>query len=122
MESTYRVWNGTQPHGTGVNEICILNTAGDYVGIQTGKVFPGATHYHSVSIPVVISSVDEENNTGMQHLDADGIFGINKKLWKQRYIGCQVNVIEAHMWGELKVYRCCELDEYFSRNELTLSL
>lgn len=122
MEATYRVWKGTGPGmGVSVNEICIMNTAGDYVGIQTGHLFPHAGHYHSVSVPAVISSVDEENRTGMLHLDADGIFGVNKKLWKQRYIGCHINVIQAHRYGDLKVYRCTELDEYFSQNELTFA-
>lgn len=78
----YTVW---KKDGTGINEKCLMNTDGDYIGIETTKKYSSTNHYHS-------------------------------KQYKAQY----VTVEKAHWCGDIQVYRCLELNEYFSSNEIKI--
>lgn len=106
----------------GVSEKCLLREDGDYVGIDTGTVYPAATHRHSPQLQARIVAVDEVNRTGMYHLcqEWSDESEENARSWKQRYVGCCVTVEEAHRMGELIIYRCVELGNYWSGDEIAL--
>jgi hypothetical protein len=106
-------------NGTGINERCLKRAPSGYVGIKTGNIYSSLTHYHSQQSLAQIIDADSINQTGMLHLFEDGCEE-NRKSWKEKYIGCFVTVEEAHKVGELTLYRCLELNEYFSSNELRL--
>jgi hypothetical protein len=113
----YTVWKGN----IGVGEKCLLNAAGDYVGVTSGTVYPAAAHRHSAQLDAQIVAVDETNCTGMYHLFREDENGDeNRRSWKAQFIGCFVTVEEAHKLGDRKVYRCRELNEFFSETELKL--
>lgn len=122
MQQLYKIWRGTAPgEGVGINEDCLMSVDGDYVGVVTGTLYPKDSHYHSPLHKAVIISVDQENLTGMMHLsEADSIFGINKKEYKARYIGCCITVSKVHLFNDVQIYYCTELKEYFSQNELSV--
>lgn len=118
----YTVWNNNLT-GIRPSQKCLKNSDGDFVGIETGNVYQATTHYASEQYTARIKAVDEINETGMYHLDAewsdDG--EENAKSLKSKFVGCIVTVEAAHMAGERKIYRCLELDgEYFSDTELEL--
>jgi hypothetical protein len=117
----YTVWNEFHS-GIKPQQKCLINDNGDYVGILTGDVYPKSWHYHSRQFHAKIIAADEDNNTGMYHLDAcwNDNNETNDKSFKHKFIGCEVTVEAAHMCGKAKVYRCLELDEYFSDTELEL--
>lgn len=102
-------------HYTGVGEQCIKNINDDYIGLETGNIYPKDTHYSRLQHPARIIAVDKENETGLYHLS-----GGNRHEWKSKYIGGIVTVEKAHYFGDLQIYRCLELDEYFSGNEIEL--
>lgn len=116
---TYTVWTKNY---TSVDEKCLRNIDGDYIGIQTGTKYSVENHYHSEQLKAQIVAVDSVNQTGMIHLygesKTDG--DENRQFWKSKYIGCYVTVERAHYFGELTVYRCLELGDYWSSNEIKL--
>lgn len=121
MNTTYTVWTNTH---TGVGEKCLKNKDGDYIGIETGKRYSEKDHYHSLRYNAIIKAIDTENKTGMYHL-YKGDFNTyddeeNGKSFKEKYVGCLVTVEGAHYMGKLRVYRCVELQEYFSEDEIEL--
>lgn len=107
-----------------LNEKCLWNVGGYYVGLETGKKYITTTHRHCPQLQAIIRAVDTDNQTGMLHLnpgtpqDADP--QENRTDWKTRYVGCRVTVEEAHFYGDKKVFRCLELKEYFSEDELEI--
>jgi hypothetical protein len=115
---TYTVWKNNY---TGINEKCLMNEDGNYIGIKTGDKYLKSEHYHSQQLKAQIISVDESNQTGMIHLykEANEI-GENKKSWKEQYIGCYITVEKAHWCGDIQVYRCLELGDYWSSNEIKI--
>lgn len=115
----YTVW---KKDGTGINEKCLMNTDGDYIGIETSKKYSSTNHYHSKQYKAQIVAVDNKNKTGMYHLykELNDNDEENSKSWKSKYIGCCVTVEKAHWYGDIQVYRCLELNEYFSSNEIKI--
>jgi hypothetical protein len=107
---------------TGVKELCVLNENNNYIGIKSGKVYSRNEYYHKKQLNAKIIQADEDNNTGMCHLfkEFESYEEENRKSWKKAFIGCYVTVEEAHYYGGMRVYRCLELEEYFSENELEL--
>ena len=108
----------------GINEQCLKNTDGDFIGIKTGDIYKGSEHYSRPQLLAKIISADNDNETGMYHLYS-GVWGEegheeNKKSWKRKYIGCIVTVEKAHYADELPIYLCLELEDYFSGNEIEL--
>lgn len=114
----YTVWN----KHTSVSERCLINQNKEYVGVETGNKYIGDNYRHSQQFKAIIVYVDDKNMTGMYHLNEDYESGNepNHKSKKSKYIGCEVTVEKAHMCGELAIYRCLELGEYFSSNELAI--
>lgn len=114
----YTVWTKNR---TGVGK-CLLRENGDFISVETGEVFKGDDHYPSEIYPAKIVGVDKENNTGMYHLykEWDDNEEENRYSFKVKYIGCLVTVEKAHSYGDVKVYRCKELNEYFTSNEIEL--
>lgn len=123
--ATYTVWKkhcNITEESPGIAEKCLINTDGDYVNVETGILYSKDTHYHSKQYKAIITKIDKNNCTGMYHLNS--FFAPNRLEnhydWKSRFIGCNVTVQEAHLWGDIKVYYVVELKEYFSANELSL--
>lgn len=117
MSKTFTVWKGF----VGVGEKCLRKENGDYVGVTSGRIYPAADHRHSERKNAQIIAADRQNLTGMAHLwtkDAGG--WANRFEWKSKFIGCFVTVESAHKYQDLLVYRCRELDEYFSEKELKI--
>lgn len=115
----YTVWTNGR---IGVREKCLLNQDGDYIGIETGNRYDQKDHYHSSQIKGKIISVDDENLTGMYHLfEGWNSNDENKKSTKRKYIGCYVTLEEAHYADGLRIFRCLEVDEYFSENEVAIA-
>lgn len=116
---TYTVWKN---NGMGIDENCLINYDGDYIGIDTGKIYKQSEYYHSEQFKAQIISVDDKNETGMYHLytgwSDDNIE--NHKSWKSKYIGCYVTVETAHWCDDIQVYRCLELSDYWSSNEIKI--
>jgi hypothetical protein len=109
--------------GTGIDEKCLMNEEGDYVGQDTGQIYPRDKHYHSDQLIGIIITVDEDNKTGMMHLDGPAWADdseINEKTMKARYTGCRVTLESAHFADGIAVYRCLELREYFSELEVKI--
>jgi len=114
----YHVWKN---NCMGLNEECLLNENRDYVGIKTGKIYDRNLHYHSEQYKAKIIAVDDINQTGMYHLYKEiNEKEENNKSWKIKYIGCLVTVERAHHCGDLDVYRCLELGDYWSENEIKI--
>mgnify|MGYP006924683345 CR=1 FL=1 len=98
-----------------------MNEQGDYVGIKTGRIYGKRYHYHSEQLKSKIVAVDDANKTGMYHLyGEDNEREDNKISWKRKYVGCIVTVERAHYADGLEVFRCNELGEYFTENEIEL--
>lgn len=118
---TYTVWT---KNGFGVSSTggCLRNINGDYVDIKTGTRFNSSDHYHGEQLKAKIVFADGINQTGMLHLYSDESIGTeeNRRSWKSKYVGCFVTVERAHRNGELMVYRCLELGDYWSSNEIEL--
>ena len=105
----------------GVNEKCLMDTNGDYVGINTGTLYlKNEGHYHSKQHIGVIKGIDKIDNTGMIHLDngGEGLTDKQKKL--EKFIGCYVTLESAHYFGYVEVFRCLELNDYVSSNEVDI--
>lgn len=115
----YTVW---EKGYIGVNEKCLKNTDGNYIGVKTGNKYNSKTHCHSKQYKALIVAVDDENKTGMYHLykELSNMNEENNKSWKSQYIGCYVTVEKAHWCGDVQIYRCLELEEYFSDSEIKL--
>lgn len=107
---------------TGVEEPCLIKDDGNYIGIKTGKLYPRSEYYHRNQFKAKIIAVDNNNKTGMLHLYRDTSFHIeeNAKSKKEKYLGCIVTVEEAHWNGDIRVYYCNELNEYFSDSEIQI--
>ena len=108
-----------------LNEKCLWNASGCYVGVKTGTRYPVGTHRHCPQLQAVICGVDMANQTGMLHLhpgtEGDADPQENRRSWKEQFIGCLVTVEEAHFYGDKTVYRVLELGgEYFSSDELKI--
>jgi hypothetical protein len=109
--------------GTGVGEKCLMTDKGHYVGVESGKFYEKKFHYHSPNLKARVVNVDGENLTGMYHLSEGELFPDaeeNEATWKRKYLGAIITVREAHWAGEHRIYRCIELDEYFSDRELEI--
>jgi hypothetical protein len=118
----YTVWAKKGLSG-GVGEKCLINSDGDYIGSKSGALYSKEDYYHSPQIKAKIISVDEENKTGMYHLYKELAKSKedNNVTRKAKFIGCDVTLEEAHWFGEIRVYRCLELNgEYFSQFEIEL--
>ena len=114
---TFTVWDH---RGTGINEKCLLKENGDYVGIDTNDIYKKDDgYYHSKQHIGIIRSIDENNNTGMIHLDEVDEADF-KKHKMENLIGCYVTLESAHFFGGVRVYRCLELKEYVSGNEVEI--
>jgi len=113
------VWNNNK---TGLNEECLRNENGNYIGIKTGTIYDCHVHYHSQQYEAIIISVDETNMTGMYHLykELNDNNNENNKKWKRKFIGCYVTVEKTHWCGEKQIYRCLELGDYWSSDEIKL--
>ena len=103
-----------------MREKFLMTETGDYVGLSSGKFCSKKDHYHKELLKGQIVSVDSVNNTGMYHLCEGDEEEENRYSFKRKYIGCIVSVETAHSYGELTVYYCHELDEYFSSNEIKI--
>jgi hypothetical protein len=114
---TFTVWDKLS---TGVNEKCLMTINGDYIGYKTGKLYKKEDgYYHSKQHIGIIRYVDEKNNTGMYHLN-EVDESDHKKQKLENWIGCYVTLESAHSWGDIKVYRCIELGDYVSSNEVEI--
>lgn len=146
----YTVWTsksmperGYDWSNQGVNEKCLIRENGDYIGLETGKVYEKENFHHSKQFRAKIVAVENDNNTGIYHLDKDfrKHFGYekidksisnrleqldietsenNKYSWKIKYIGCYVTIEKAHFYGNVEVYRCKELGDYWTSNEIEI--
>ena len=107
---------------TFVNEGCVLHKCGNYVGIKTGNVYSCEDYYHREQLNAKIIHVDKDNETGMYHLykETSSCDEENNSSWKNKFVGCYVTVEQAHWCDDLLVYRCLELNEYFSENEVEI--
>jgi len=113
----FTVWDRSL---TGIDEKCLITESGDYVGLDTGKLYKKEDgYYHSKQHIGIIRNVDEYNKTGMIHLSDDA-----ESDWKnqkmKRMTGCYVTLESAHSYGELKIYRCLELGDYVSSDEVEI--
>jgi hypothetical protein len=109
--------------GTGVGELCLMTDKGHYIGVKTGTFYWKKYHYHTPNHKARIINIDDENLTGMYHLSEGNLFPNaeeNEASWKRKYLGAIVTVNVAHSAGEHTIYRCLELDEYFSDNEIEI--
>jgi hypothetical protein len=113
----YTVWKN---NCRGIEEKCLLTDEGHYIGQDTGIFYSNDEHYHNDQITAKIVKIEDENNTGMLHLADDSEFEEDYRLRKTNFIGCIATFEEAHYYGDIKVYRCLELGEYFSQNELEI--
>jgi len=106
---------------TGINEKCLMTEDGDYIGIDTGKLYKkDDDHHHSKQHIGIITGCDEVDVTGMIHLD-QGMTGLTEKQqMMKKYKGCYVTLEAAHWYGEIRVYRCRELKEYVTSNEVRI--
>lgn len=103
-----------------VNESCVINKNGDYVGLKTGNVYDKMMYYHSEVFMALVVCVDKKQLNGMIHLDPedkDGIKAINRK---HSFIGCVLPFRKAHLYGEHQVYQCILTHEYFNDLEIKL--
>lgn len=100
----------------GINEKCVKNDNGDFIGIDSGKTYPKVGHYSCTKILGKVIKIDQKNLTGMFHLGLDSLEYEKKK----KFIGCIMTFREAHMFGNIKVYQSYETGEYFSQNELEI--
>lgn len=113
----FTVWDRTS---TGIGEKCFLKDNGDYIGKDTGKLYTKKEgYYHSKQHIGIIKNVDENNQTGMYHLSEEAEFDYKTHKMKM-YIGCYVTLESAHSCGDVKVYRCLELKEYVTSNEVEI--
>lgn len=109
--------------GTGLNEKCFMTDKGHYIGVETGNFYDKKYHYHSENLKGKIVNVDDENLTGMYHLSEGEFFPDaeeNEVTWKRKYLGAILTFNRAHWAGEHRIYRCIELDEFFSDNEVKI--
>jgi hypothetical protein len=118
----YTVWANNH---TGINEACLMDCNGNYVGIETGTTYSKDKYYSSEQLTAKIISVDNTNKTGMLHLYAECYSNSdahedNKASWKRKFINCIVTIEQAHYVDALPIYRCLELNEYFSGDELEI--
>jgi len=114
---TFTVW---YKH-TGVNEKCLMKEDGDYIGINTGTLYKKEDgHHHSKQHIGVIIGIESVDQTGMMHLDQDSEGLKNKQQLMKSYIGCYVTLEAAHWYGKVRVYRCLELDDYVTSNEVKI--
>ena len=91
------------------------------MGIQSGNTYDPHNHYHSKQYEAQIVSVDKSNLTGMLHLHKDEeSIEENRYSWKEKFIGCYVTVEKTHFCDELQIYRCLELGDYWSSNEIEI--
>ena len=106
---------------TGVNEKCLMTESGDYVGIDTGTLYKREDgHHHSKQHIGIITGVEGVDQTGMVHLD-QGSDGLEKKQGlMKKFIGCYVTLEAAHWYGKVRVYRCLELGDYVTSNEVKI--
>lgn len=107
----YNIWSNKR---RGISERCLIKDNGDYIGQNTGEIYLKENHYHSSKIKGKIVKIDKVNNTGMLHLDEAMV---NRK---GKYIGCVATFERAHYFGNIQVYRCLELKEYFTQNEIEI--
>lgn len=105
------VWKS---NGSGINERCVVNDNGDFVGVKTGTVYSKETHYCSDKIKAKVVRVDDKQLNGMIHLEP----GSEQHIRKQNFIGCTLTFRKAHFFGDIQVYHCFETEEYFNQNEL----
>ena len=114
---TFTVWH----KHTGVNEKCLMVENGDYIGIDTGKLYKkDDDHHHSKQHIGIITSIEGVDQTGMIHLD-QGSEGLKKKQGMMKnFIGCYVTLEAAHWYGETRVYRCREFGDYVTSNEVKI--
>lgn len=116
----YTVWKKNR---FGIDEKYLMNDNGDFIGNKTGDIYSKEDHYASEQQKAKIIAVDNENKTGMYHLYAElsKINEENNKSIKSKYIGCTVTLETAHWSGDVRVYRCLELNgEYFSDSEVQI--
>lgn len=113
----YTVWTN---NSYGVHEKCLMTTDGDFVGQETGTFYSRNKYYASPQLKGKIVSVSEQNETGMYHLYGDMREDSeeNAKSVKSKFIGCEITLERAHYADGLLIYRCLELGEYFSENEV----
>ena len=105
----------------GVNEKCLTTESGDYVAIDTGKLYKKEDgHTHSKQHIGIIRRFEEIDQTGMVHLDqgSDGL--TTKQNLIKNLIGCFVTLESAHSYGDVKVYRCSETKGYVTSNEVEI--
>lgn len=100
----------------GVNELCLINASGDFVGVETGKIYSRLSHYKPDSFLARVIKVDMDQDNGMIHLEPNS----DHHIKKFNYIGCIMNFIVAHYYGEDKIYLSIETSEYFSEKELEI--
>jgi hypothetical protein len=117
----YTVWRNDRI-SIDENEKCLLRDDGNYIGLETGKVYDKNEHYHSKQFKGKIISIDNDNLTGMYHLykELNDNEEENNYSFKQKYLGCYVTLERAHFADGLQIYRCNELEEYFSEKEIEL--
>lgn len=122
-EQMYQVWTNKGFFGIKPAQKCLLNKNGDFVGVLDGTLYSKEFHSASRQYKAVILKPSSTNLTGMYHLDVGDLVendDENRGEWKSKYEGCIVTIEAAHKCGDEKVYRCVELNEYFSGNELEL--
>lgn len=96
-----------------LDEQCLINNNGDYVGCKTGNIYSQKEHMHKEKYKGKIVHIDTFNMTGMIHLSEQ----IYRDI-KAKFLGCKVTLEKAHLCGELTIYRCLENGEYYSENEV----
>lgn len=120
----YTVWKNNHT-GIQPDQKCLKTITGHFIGLKNGLFYDKEDHYASKTYEAVIVDVDEKNQTGMYHLNEgdDDLFENkeeNAKSLKSKYIGCKITVEAAHQANGKKIYRCKELTEYFSEDEIQL--
>ena len=98
-----------------LDEKCLLNDQGDYIGCKTGNTYFSESHKHSKKFKAKITHIDTLDNTGMVHLSEKS--AIERKA---KFKGCYVTVEKAHRMGDILVYRCMENGDYYSQSEIEI--
>jgi hypothetical protein len=118
-DTIFIVWKNDH---TGLKERCLMNIDGNFIGIETGRLYLKEYYYASLLLKGQIIAVDSVNKTGMLHLHKEWADNEeeNQVTWKNQFLGAIATFREGHYVGEHKIYYCVELNEYFSDDEVKI--
>lgn len=101
-----------------VDEKVFVNKQGDFIGTETGKLYNKDEYTKKEIFLAEVVHIDPEQQNGMIHLDQNTKEGQACMLAKAAFIGCVLPFVEAHSYGDRKVYRSLVPDEFFNDLEI----